>query len=339
MASLTALAVARHAAAARVGFDVRVSGLQGSDHQLVVYVGDQGHTCIQKASELLGLGSRNLRMIPSDAQFRLRVDLLESAIEADLAAGRVPMAVCATVGTTNTGAIDPLAEIAAVCRRHGIWLHVDGAYGAPAILTERYSAALEGLALADSVALDPHKWLYVPVEAGLILIRDAGLMRDTFSLVPAYLRTDGSPTGVGGPTWFSEFGFQQTRGFRALKVWMALKHEGLDGYRALIEHDLALAERLATRVAHSSDLELVATGLSTVCFRYAPTELRTDSVRLDELNTMLLERIQLGGQAFVSSTTLGGRFVLRACIVNPRSRPEHVDALVELVRGTGASLR
>ena len=337
-ATLTALAVARHVGAAKAGLDVRAHGLQQADPRLVVYVGEEGHSCVRKAVELLGIGGEALQVVPSDDNYRMRVAELEAQIRRDLDAGRRPVAVAASAGTVNTGAIDPLADVAEVCRRHDLWLHVDGAYGGPAILAARYRAELEPLAFADSVALDPHKWLYVPVEAGLVLVRDGAAMRDAFSLVPPYLRTDGSPTGVGGMPWFSEYGFQQTRGFRALKIWMVLKHHGLAGYRALIEHDLALAEHLAARVDEHPDLELLALGMSIVCFRYAPPDLRSHGDRLDELNRALLEQVQLGGQAFLSSTTLRGRFVLRACFVNPRATPQDVDFLVDLVRETGQRL-
>jgi aromatic-L-amino-acid decarboxylase len=334
MATLTALAVARHA---KAGANVRARGVQGRTSPLTVYAGDEGHSCVRKAVELLGIGSDYLRIIPSDAHFRMRVPDLEAAIERDLRDHAQPIAVVASAGTVNSGAIDPLDALAAVCRRYGLWLHVDGAYGAPAILTERYREALAPIALADSVAVDPHKWMYVPVEAGLVLVRDAAVMRDAFSLIPPYLRTDGSPAGVGGPPWFSEFGFQQTRGFRALKVWMALKHHGLRGYAEAIERDIALAEHLAAKVETTPTLELSAPpGLSIVCFRYAPAPLRGDDRRLDAINKAVLEEIQLGGEAFLSSTTLAGRFVLRACIVNPRASPEDLDALVDLVQAAGA---
>jgi aromatic-L-amino-acid/L-tryptophan decarboxylase len=302
-------------------------------------MGGEGHACIRKAVELLGIGSDYLRTIPSDERYRMRAPALAAAIEQDLAAGHRPIAIVASAGTVNTGAIDPLAAIAAVCRRYGLWLHVDGAYGGPAVLTQRYRADLAPIALADSVALDPHKWLYVPVEAGLVLVRDAAAMRDAFSLAPPYLRTDGNVSGVGGPPWFSEFGFEQTRGFRALKVWMALKYHGLSGYAEAIDRDIALGEYLAARVAEAPDLQLVAPqSLSIVCFRYAPPDLWGDGERLDVVNRSLLEAIQLGGQAFLSSTTLGGRFVLRACIVNPRASRQDIDALVDLVRTAGARL-
>ena len=333
MATLTALAVARHA---KAGANVRARGVQGRTSPLTVYAGDEGHNCVRKAVELLGIGSDYLRTIPSDARFRMRVPDLEAAIERDLRNHAQPIAVVASAGTVNSGAIDPLDAIAAVCRRYGLWLHVDGAYGAPAILTDRYREALAPIALADSVAVDPHKWMYVPVEAGLVLVRNAAVMRDAFSLVPPYLRTDGSPAGVGGLPWFSEFGFQQTRGFRALKVWMALKHHGVRGYAEAIDRDIALADHLAAQVEATPTLEVAAPrGLSVVCFRYAPAPLRGDDHRLDAVNKAVLEEIQLGGEAFLSGTTLGGRFVLRACIINPRASPEDLDALVDLVQAAG----
>jgi glutamate/tyrosine decarboxylase-like PLP-dependent enzyme len=213
---------------------------------------------------------------------------------------------------------------------------VDGAYGAPAILSARYAEELAGLGRADSLALDPHKWLYVPVEAGLVMVRDAAAMRDAFSLVPPYLRT---PEGVGGLPWFSEYGFQQTRAFRALKVWMALLYHGRAGYRAAIERDIALAGVLAAAVRAAGDCEICEPpGLGIVCFRYAPPARRHDGAALDALNRSLLEKIQLGGSAFLTSTILDGTFWLRACIVNPRARAADLRHLVDLVRQAGAEL-
>jgi aromatic-L-amino-acid decarboxylase len=332
-AALTALAVARHA---RCGFDVRVRGLQHAGPRLVVYQGSEAHGCHQKAVELLGLGSDALRIIEQDAARRLRPAALDAAIRDDMERGNRPLAVIASAGTVNTGAIDPLEAIADVCARHGVWLHVDGAYGAPAILTERCVAAMAGLGRADSLALDPHKWLYVPVEAGLVLVRDAEAMRAAFSLVPPYLRT---PEGIGGLPWFSEYGFQQTRAFRALKVWMALLYHGRSGYRAAIDRDIALAGVLASSLRAAGDCEICEPqSLSIVCFRYAPPALRHDGPALDALNRRVLERIQLGGSAFLTSTILDGVFWLRACIVNPRARAADLRQLVALVRDAGADL-
>ncbi|HKP52903.1 MAG TPA: aminotransferase class V-fold PLP-dependent enzyme [Chloroflexia bacterium] len=337
MANLTALAVARHV---KAGIDVRADGLQQIEKPLVLYMGEEGHGCIRKAAELMGIGSRNIRTISSDEHRRMSVPDLEAAIRADLEAGYRPIAVAASAGAVNHGAIDPLDDIADMCERYGLWFHVDGAYGAPAVLTEQYRPQLEALSRADSVALDPHKWFYIPVEVGLVMVRDGAAMRDTFSLVPPYLRTDGSLTGVGGPTWFSEYGFQQTRGFRALKVWMALKHHGTEGYRQSIERDISLAQHLAALVEASSDMQMLAPqSLSIVCFRYAPPELRDDNERLNALNKTLLEKIQLGGQAFISGTVLSGdRFALRACIVNHRATAADMDFLVGLVRSIGEEL-
>jgi glutamate/tyrosine decarboxylase-like PLP-dependent enzyme len=260
-------------------------------------------------------------------------DALDAAIRQDVDTGLVPLAAIASAGTVNTGAIDPLAEIADVCARHNVWLHVDGAYGAPAILSRRYAGELAALARADSVALDPHKWLYVPVEAGLVLVRHGEGLRSAFSLVPPYLRTDGNIEGVGGLPWFSEYGFQQTRGFRALKVWMAIQYHGLAGYRKAIDRDIAHARALADALRTASDFELLEPQcLSIVCFRYVHDGASPEA--LDEFNKHLLERLQLGGRVFLSSTIIEGRFWLRACFVNPLADDEDVADILDAVRET-----
>lgn len=329
MAALTALAVARHA---KCGFNVRAQGLQHTGSQLLFYKAAEGHGCHQKALELLGIGSDHIRLVPHDAAYRMRPDVLAEMVAHDRSEGHTPVAVIASAGTVNTGAIDPLEEIAAVCRAHNVWLHVDGAYGAPAILSEKYRPALAGIAHADSLALDPHKWLCVPVEAGVVLIRDAGLQRATFSLVPPYLRTDGNLAGVGGPPWFSEYGFQQTRGFKALKVWMALRHLGIEGYRETIERELLLAEQLAVRLRGRQEFEVCAPqSLSIVCFRYAPHELRSQRDELNILNKALLEDVQLAGRAFLSSTVIDDVFWLRVCVLHPRTSIDDVEELIEVI--------
>jgi glutamate/tyrosine decarboxylase-like PLP-dependent enzyme len=336
MATMTALAVARHV---KSGVDVRADGLRNAALPFAFYMSTEAHSCARKAIELLGFGSASIRTIATGADYRMKVDALEAAIEDDRARGVRPIAVIATGGSTNTGAIDDLSAIAGVCRRHDVWMHVDAAYGGPAILATEYAGALRGIAQADSVALDPHKWLFVPVEAGLALVRDAEAMRAAFSLVPPYIRQSGSAGEVYGLPWFSEYGFQQTRGFRALKVWMAMQHFGLDGYKAAIEENLALAGYLADRVRSAPDLGLMAPpSLSVVCFRYLGSD---RSAGLDEeavgaLNRRLLERLQLGGEVFLTGTELRGRFVLRACIVNYLSRREDIDVLIDVVRARGA---
>jgi len=327
MATLTALAVARHRAALRAGLDVRSDGLQGQPSRFVLYLSEEGHSSARKAAELLGIGSANIRVVGCDDGHRMRADLLRRALDRDVSDGLLPVAVMASVGTVNTGAIDPIDAIADVCAEHGVWLHVDGSYGGPAVLLlDRYAGTGAALARVDSLALDPHKWLYTPVDAGLVLLRDRALARDAFSLVPPYLRTDGDPDGVNGPVWFSEYGFDQTRPFRALKVWLMLKHLGFDGYRDLIEHDLAVADRLAAGVAASADLELLSHGLSVVCFRVRPAGVPEDA--LDELNRRVLSAVQLGGRAFLAGTTVDGRFALRPCVVNPGSSVDDADAVL-----------
>jgi aromatic-L-amino-acid/L-tryptophan decarboxylase len=329
MATLTAFTVARHRAADRAGIDVRSDGLQGPQRRFVLYVGAEGHGSARKAAELLGVGSANIRTVASDDCHRMRADLLRLHIERDLAEGLVPIAVMASAGTVNTGAVDPLDAIADICAEHEVWLHVDGSYGGPAVLLlDQYAQTRAALSRVDSLAMDPHKWLYAPVDAGLVLIRDQRAARDAFSLVPPYLRTDDDPDGVGGPRWFSEYGFDQTRPFRALKVWLLLKHLGVAGYRELIAHDIAVADRLVAGVVDAPDLELLAHGLSVVCFRCRPVDWPGDAQALDALNRQVLSALQLGGRAFLAATTVNGVFALRACVVNPGSSAADADAVL-----------
>ncbi len=331
VATLTALAVARHRAAARAGLDDRADGVQSAASRFVLYAGTESHSCVTKAAELLGIGSAHIRVVPSDARRRMRPAELDRMIRADLAAGKVGVAVVATAGTVNTGAVDPLRPIAAVAARHGLWLHVDGAYGGPAILLlPGYAATRAALASADSIALDAHKWLYAPVDAGLLLIRDGDLARDTFSLVPPYLRTDGDEDGPGGPPWFAEYGLEQTRPFRALKVWFQLRHLGRSGYRQLIARDIALAARLRRVLARAADFEVLASGLSVVCFRHRPAGLA--GAELDAHNQAVLRAVQLGGCTFLAGTQVDGRFAFRACIVNPGMTAADLDALITDIR-------
>ena len=335
VATLTALGVARHV---KGGVDVRAAGLRGAPQPFRVYQTSEGHSCARKAVELLGLGSDSIRIVPAASDYRMEASALDRAISDDVAAGMRPIAVVASAGTVNTGAIDPLDEIADVCARHGVWLHVDAAYGGPAILTAEYRGQLAPMARADSVALDPHKWMFVPVEAGFVMVRDGEAMRSAYSLVPPYIRTRGSSSAVMGLPWFSEYGFQQSRAFRALKVWMTMKQFGLTGHREAVEQNIALARYLADRIREAPDLELVATGLSVVCFRYLVSEVSDVSDVSDTINRRVLEQLQLSGEAFLSSTELGGRFVLRACIVNYHSTRTDIDRMLAAVRSIAARL-
>jgi aromatic-L-amino-acid/L-tryptophan decarboxylase len=331
VANLIGLAVMRQV---KVGSDVRARGLRASGPALVVYTSTEGHSCIQKAIELLGIGHANLRRVPVTTEWRMDVPALVRQIVEDRASGLMPACVAATAGTVNTGAIDSLSEIAEVCKAENLWFHVDAAYGGPAALLPQLSTLYRGLERADSLAVDPHKWMYVPVECGCALVRDGRAMRDTFSLVPPYLRDE---TAL---PWFSEFGIQQSRGFRALKLWFVLKQIGVEGYRQSIARDIRLARTLQQRLHDSPDFEVVSAGpLSVTCFRYCPGTLAGNEAALDRVNRKVLALVQSSGDVFLTGTELAGRFVLRACIVNFRTTEDDLDLLVEAVRMAGERLR
>ncbi|HEY4388781.1 MAG TPA: pyridoxal-dependent decarboxylase, partial [Ktedonobacteraceae bacterium] len=247
MATLTCLAVARFWAAKEAGRNVREQGLQAQDRQLVLYLSEEGHGCIRKAVEMLGLGSNALHVIPTDSAFRIDIVALHAAIRADREAGRHPFCVAASAGTVNTGAIDPFNALADVCAEEKLWLHIDGAYGAIGKLDPQVAPLFAGLERAQSLAVDPHKWLSVPVECGCAIVRDKQLMRETFSLVPPYLQEEAGK-GFANLPWFSEYGFQQTRGFRALKVWIVLQSTGRQGLSERIRRHNALAQHLASLI-------------------------------------------------------------------------------------------
>lgn len=325
VANLIGLAVMRHV---RTAGRVRTDGLDGAP--LVVYASSEAHSCIQKAIELLGIGHANLRRVPVDAGWRMDTSALTRQIAIDRAAGLKPACVAATAGTVNTGAVDPLQPLAKICRGEDLWLHVDAAYGGPAALLPELAPIFEGLSHADSLAMDAHKWMYIPVECGCALVRDTWLMRDAFSLVPPYLRDDAAMP------WFSEFGIQQSRGFKALKLWAAVRHVGLDGYRRLIARDIALADSLRDRLRAAADFELMSDGpLSITCFRYAPRGRDHQEDEIDRANRALLADVQRDGRVFLTSTELNGRFALRACIVNFRTEEADLDVLVDTIRSAG----
>lgn len=334
-ATLTALAAARHRAAQRAGWNVRARGLQKISSPLVLYMSGEGHSCVRKSAELLGLGSDAVHVVAADKDLRMDVDSLRSAILQDRAAGLLPFCVVASAGTVATGAIDPLHRLADLCAEQQLWFHVDGAYGAAGVLDDRLAARYAGMERADSLALDPHKWLSVPVECGCVLVRDASLLRETFSLVPEYLRTE-EGKGFGGLPWYSEYGFQQTRGYRALKLWGTLVERGRSGLAATIRRHNDLARYLAAQIHGVQEFELCApVELSIVCFRYVPESLRGDEGRLNDLNKRMMETVQSRGKAFITNAVLNGRFALRACILHYATTQEDLDALLRIVQETG----
>ncbi|MCC6349411.1 MAG: aminotransferase class V-fold PLP-dependent enzyme [Candidatus Eisenbacteria bacterium] len=314
------------ARAAKAGWDVRAKGASAGP-PLRAYCSSETHTWIQKATDLAGLGTDSIRWIPVDGAQRMDVTALDRRIEADLAAGERPFLVVGTAGSVSTGAVDALPAIRDVCRRHDLWFHVDGAYGGFAAAAPGAPADLRALADADSVAVDPHKWLYAPLEAGCALVRDADALRAAFSYHPPYYHFDERAMNL------VDFGMQNSRGFRALKVWLMLQHAGAAGYRAMIGEDMRLSRELAEAVRSHPELELFTQALSITTFRCVPRDLRARvgeeraEAYLDTLNRTVLDRSQREGEAFVSNAVVRGRYVLRACIVNFHTASADVQAL------------
>lgn len=310
-ANLTALACAREALAGAMSDD------------LVLYVSDQGHSSLARAARVLGFRPQQVRVLPVDDRFRMRVDALTAAIDADLAAGRRPLAVLAVAGSTNTGAVDQLAPIAEIARGHGVWLHVDAAYGGFAAITKRGRHVLADLNLADSVTLDPHKWLYQPFECGALVVRQGHLLSEAFEIHPDYLQD--SMVSAERDVNFADHGLQLTRMSRALKLWISLHYFGLGAFAAAIDQALNLAEHAQRRIEASNTLELMSPAtLGIVCFRRHPAGFDDESV-LEQLNTTLVANLAGSGEAMISSTRLLGRYCLRVCILNHTTTTTDVD--------------
>lgn len=332
------------ARAARAGWDVREKGMGGTDARPLRVYGSSGtHTWIQKAADLSGMGAEAIRWIETDSQGRLSVEVLRRRIDDDVAAGDRPFLVVGTAGSVSTGAVDPLPELRALCDELDLWFHVDGAYGAFAAAAPNAPDDLRALALADSVALDPHKWLYAPLEVGCTLVRDPAALLHAFAYRPDYYHFDQE-----GKNFF-ERGIQNSRGFRALKVWLQLKQVGRLGYARMIAEDIELARRFHQIVAAHDDLEALGHGLSITTYRYVPADLAGRMgeagvcAYLNDLNREIQSRMEQGGEAFVSNAVLGDVYALRMCVVNFRTTLEDVQALAEisatLGRAADAELR
>ena len=328
--NFTALKAARDA---RAPGNVRADGIDGLG--LVLYASQEAHATIAEAADMMGMGERAVRSIPTDEGFRMRAGELERAIADDLAAGMRPFCVVATAGTTATGAIDPLRAIAGICERHGLWLHVDAAYGGAAAFSPQLRPLLDGIERADSISFDPHKWLYTPQPSACLLARDPRTLRAAFSIDAAYVREDAELSGRG--VNIGELGPQWSRAFIALKVWMSLAAHGTEAYARRIAHDVELARYLDDRVREHPDLEsMCPVTLSIACFRYAPGGV--DDATLDALNERLMIEIRRDGRTFPSNAVLGGRYSLRACFVNHRTEAGVVDDLVDAAVSLGSGL-
>jgi aromatic-L-amino-acid decarboxylase len=322
MANFIAIA----AAAAAAHPDVARRGVRALPGDPVVYATARTHMSIPKAAAMAGLGRSALRQVATDDDGRMDPAALERAIAEDRAARRVPICVVANAGDVNTGLVDPLDAIAGVCARSGVWLHADASYGGLAVLAPSARPLFTGLERADSISLDPHKWLFVPVDAGCVLVRDATALRRAFSYAADYVDVVAAADMSDYAFW--DFGPELTRRFRALKIWFALKAHGVRAVGAAIERNIQLARTLGTLIDESGDFERVApVTLSIVCFRY-----RAGGGDPDALNRELMLRVQRGGSAYPSNVMIGGRFALRACIVNYRTREEDLRVLLDEIR-------
>jgi len=327
MANIIGLAVARNV---KAGIDVREHGVAAMEKPLRFYGSDQIHSCHRKGMEALGLGNRALRRIATDAALRIDLAALRAAIAQDRAAGFKPACVIGTAGTVNTGAIDDLHALATLAKDEDLWFHVDGCIGALIAIAPSNAYRVAGIERADSVALDPHKWLHSPIEAGCALVRDAAAHRDTFAVTPEYLEM--TTRGLASANWLSDYSLQTSRGFRALKVWMALKEHGIEKFGRLIDQNIEQAHYFTRLVEAEPLLELVVpTNISIVCFRYRPGGM--DSEDLKALNIEIMLRLQEEGIAVLSDTTVNGEHCLRLAIDNHRTRQCDLDLLTrETVR-------
>lgn len=337
MANLIGFLAARKA---KVNWDIRKEGLiNAANKQLLIYCSKGTHTWIQKAADLSGLGTNAIRWIDMNDSQQINIEKLKKQIAADVLKGYTPFFVAGTAGSVSTGAVDDFSAIAKVCKQYNLWFHIDGAYGAPAAMLPELADIFKGLDEADSVAIDPHKWLYSPLEAGCILVKDAQQLRDAFSFHPEYYNFDGDAEDPG--INYFDYGLQNSRGFRALKVWMCIKQAGRSGYEKMIRRDIALAKKLCELIAMHAELEVVTNNLSITTFRYIPKNLSgklPGENYFNKLNEALLNKLQAGGKVFLSNAVINDKYCLRVCIVNFRTTTKSLELLVETVLNEGKKL-
>lgn len=348
MANLNALYIAHRAKLPEE--QPSLKGLWNAGQPMTIYASEQIHLSILKAADVLGFGREQVRLIKTDENFRLDVRDLRERLASDAREGLRPFCVVASAGTVNTGAVDPLREIAEVAREHDLWFHVDGAYGAPGIVDESRRELFKGLELADSISLDPHKWLYAPIDCGCLLLRDPTKARNAFLSSEAdYIKVYEETEREAFAFW--DYGVELTRRFRALKVWLMLRYYGARRIKDAISEDIALAKYFGESVEAAQDFELLApVELSICCFRYVPEAVREKLIKadgeeraqlelsLDKLNERVMYAMQRGGKAYLSNATLRGRFALRACLVNFRTTRRDIDITLDIVRQTADEL-
>jgi len=315
---------------------------------MTIYASDQIHLSIGKAADILGFGRDQVRTIKSDRQFKIDVSDLRERIIADRREGLRPFCVVASAGTVSTGVVDPLEAVAGVAAEHDLWFHIDGAYGAFGAMAGEKRALFAGIERADSLSLDPHKWLYTPIDSGCLLFRDPAAARNAFATDADYIKVQEQSESESFAFW--DYGIELSRRFRALKIWMTLRHYGVQRIAAAIAHDMAMAQYMSACVEAAEDFELMAPlELSICCFRYRPAGMQarlaqagdaerlTLEAELDELNAGIMHAVQRGGRAYLSSANIHGRFALRACIINFRTEPSDIDATLDIVRDAAQS--
>lgn len=330
---------------AKAPIGLKEKGLAGLEKPMIVYCSKGTHTWIEKAAILFGHGSEAVRWIPHNSQYQMDDEKLESAIISDIEAGFQPFMIVGTAGDVSTGMVDDLTGIAELSRKYDLWFHIDGAYGVPAATLPELKETFKGLESADSIAIDPHKWLYCPLEAGGVLVKKRQDLINAFSSHPEYYNFDAGPEQPS--VNFYEYGLQNSRGFRALKVWIALQQAGRTGYQTLIREDIGLSQLLFELADKHPELEAITQSLSITTFRFVPEDIPTDSETrekyINELNETLLNKVTLGGQMFVSNAIVDGNYCLRSCIVNFRTNQQTMHDLINIVvkegRETDSALR
>lgn len=337
MANFTAFLAARTAKAPAT---IKANGLSGIAQPLLVYCSRATHTWIEKAAVLFGHGSQSIHWIPTDDANKMDNDALEKTIQTDLTNGGKPMLVVGTAGDVSTGAVDDLKAVALICKKYDVWFHIDGAYGAPAAVIPELKALFAGIEDADSIALDPHKWLYSPLEAGCTLVKNPNHLIETYSSHPVYYNF-GSNEEAQTQNYY-EYGLQNSRGFRALKVWMTLQQVGRSGYIQMIDEDIKLSKWLFEQANRHPELEAITQNLSITTLRYIPVDFTLDSQRtetyLNTLNEALLNQLQQGGEVFLSNAFVGGKYCLRGCIVNFRTTRKDIDEIIEIIVREGRKM-
>ena len=337
MANFTAFLAARTAKAPKT---LKEEGFNSLPNQMVFYCSKATHTWIEKAAVLFGHGLKAIRWISVDVENKMNLSILSETIKSDLESGKKPFLVIANAGDVSTGVVDDLAAIAAICKANNLWFHIDGAYGIPAAVVPHYKTLFNGIREADSIALDPHKWLYAPLEAGCILVKNPQHLIDTFSVHPDYYNFDEKSNE---PTVnFYDYGFQNSRGFNALKVWMALQQAGKQGFIKMIEEDIELATFLYEEAKKHPELEAITHNLSITTLRYVPLNFKQsetlDETYLNTLNEKLVNELQRGGEVFLSNAVVAGKYCLRACIVNFRTTQQDISETIQIIVREGRKI-